>query len=154
PVLVETRRGVEQFQRIRETLARVELTDGFTFADLVLETAGRLPRDATVVAVLPHVPVETALALGNLRRNGLAVTAVLIMCDAREVERGYGRLLAEGIKDVRHLADEAGLPELCRQQVLGTSAGLWVPVEPKAASDDGSPTWADRTSYRFGNSEE
>ena len=35
PLLVETRRGVEQLQRIRETLARVELTDGLTFAELV-----------------------------------------------------------------------------------------------------------------------
>src|SRR5438128_5482470 len=79
PLLVETRRGVEQFQRIREVLARVELTDGLSFAHLVLETAGRLPRDATVVALLPHVPIETALALGNLQRRGFAVTAVLLM---------------------------------------------------------------------------
>src|SRR5262245_55458270 len=35
PQLVETRRGVEQLQRIRELLARAELTDGLTFAQLV-----------------------------------------------------------------------------------------------------------------------
>jgi uncharacterized repeat protein (TIGR01451 family) len=35
PIIVETRRGAEQFQRIRETLARVELTDGLTFAELL-----------------------------------------------------------------------------------------------------------------------
>src|SRR5579871_1552928 len=70
PVVVETRRGVQQFQRIREVLARLELTDGLTAAQLILETASRLPRDATVVALLADVPVEAALALGALRRQG------------------------------------------------------------------------------------
>ena len=46
------RRGAEQLLRILETLARVELTDGLSFAQLVVETASRLPRDATVVALL------------------------------------------------------------------------------------------------------
>jgi uncharacterized protein (DUF58 family) len=147
PVVVETRRGAEQFQHIREALARVELTDGFTFADLVGEAVGRVPRDATVVAVLGDVPVETALALGNLRRHGFAVTAVLIMCDERQLERNYGRLVAEGVRDVRHLRNEAGIPELCRQQVLGPSAGGWVPFEKSEEVAEGS--WADRTAYRF-----
>jgi uncharacterized protein (DUF58 family) len=117
PLVVETRRGVEQFQRIRETLARVELTDGMTAANLILETAPRLPRDATVVALLPDAPVETTLALGNLRRHGFAVSAILIMQSDEQLEKSYGRLLAEGIMDVRHLKSEAELPELCRQEV-------------------------------------
>src|SRR5262249_17315273 len=123
PVVVETRRGVEQFQRIRETLARVELTDGMPFGQLILEAATRMPGDGTIVALLPDVPVETALALGNLRRRGFAVTAVLLLMDADQLEVGYGRLLAEGVRDVRHLKDEAGIPELCRQQVLGPTLG-------------------------------
>src|SRR5262249_60152466 len=79
PQVVPTRRGVEQFQLIRETLGRVELTDGLTFAQLVLEATERLPRDATVLAILPEVSVETGLALGNLRRQGHAISVVLIM---------------------------------------------------------------------------
>ena len=43
PMIVETRRGAEQFQRTRETLARLELTEGLTFAELILETSSRLP---------------------------------------------------------------------------------------------------------------
>lgn len=151
PVVIETRRGEEQFQHIREALARLELTDGMTFAQLVLETAGRMPRDATVLALLPDVPVETALALGNLRRRGLAVAAVLIGCDGDRLERGYGRLVAEGVRDVRHLADEAGLPELCRQQALGPTAGTWVPFE--TAPEAGAPDWAGGTPYRLDNPE-
>jgi uncharacterized repeat protein (TIGR01451 family) len=117
PVTVPTRRGAEQLQRIRETLARVELTDGLTAAELLTEAAPRLPRDATLIAVLPDVPIETAVALGNMRRRGLAITAVLLILGPDALERAYGRLLAEGIRDVRHLADEAALPELCRSQV-------------------------------------
>lgn len=117
PLIVETRRGVEQLYRIREMLARVELTDGLPFAQLVLETVSRLPRDATVVAVLGDVPLETAFTLGNLRRRGYAVTAVLIALNQDRLEKGYGRLVSEGVRDVRHLEDEAGLPDLCRQQV-------------------------------------
>jgi uncharacterized protein (DUF58 family) len=119
PLIVETRRGVEQFQRIRETLARIELTDGLTSAELIAETTSRLPRDATIVALLPNAPVETALALGSLRRQGYAVSVVLISPEAEQLEKSYGRLLAEGIKDVRHLRDEAGLAQLCQEQVAG-----------------------------------
>ncbi len=117
PLLVETRRGVEQLQRLRETLARVELTDGLTFAEMVSETISRLPRDATILAVLPDVSVETAISLGNLRRSGLAITVVLILLDDAPLERAYGRLIAEGIRDIRHLKSEEQLPELCRRQV-------------------------------------
>jgi hypothetical protein len=84
---------------------------------LVTETASRLPRNATVVALLPDVPAETALALGNLHRQGFAVAVVLIMLELGPLEQAYGRLLAEGILDVRHLKDEAGLPTLCQQPV-------------------------------------
>ena len=47
PQVVNTARGADQLMRILETLARVEKTDGLTFAELVVETASRLPRDAT-----------------------------------------------------------------------------------------------------------
>jgi uncharacterized protein (DUF58 family) len=128
PQLVETRRGVEQLHRIRELLARAELTDGLTFDQLVGEAVPRLPRDATVVAVLPRVPEEAAIALGNLRRQGFAVVAVLILLDPDPLEAAWGRLTAEGIRDVRHLADEAALPELARRHVDRSSPYSFVPV--------------------------
>ncbi len=117
PLVVETRRGVEQLQRMRDVLARAELSGGLTFAQLVDETVSRLPRDATVLAVLPQVSVETALTLGNLRRRGFAITVVLILFEDMALEGAYGRLIAEGIRDVRHLRDEAELPDLCRSHV-------------------------------------
>jgi uncharacterized repeat protein (TIGR01451 family) len=117
PLVVETRRGPEQLRRILETLARVELTDGLTFAQLVIEASARLPRDATVVAILSDVTPETALALGNLRRMGYAVTAVLVLFSDDAMEATRGRLIAEGL-DVRHLKEEAEIGALCQRQVL------------------------------------
>jgi hypothetical protein len=84
---------------------------------MIVESAHRIPRDATALAVLPDVPVETAIALGSLRRRGMAVAVVLVTMDDSGLERAYARLVAEGIRDLRHLTDEASLPELCRNHV-------------------------------------
>lgn len=116
PVTVPTRHGPEQLWRILETLARVELTDGLSFAQLIVETTSRLPRDATVVAVLARVSPETALALGSLRRRGHAVVAVLVIFDDFEFEDYAGRLLAQGI-EARRVTDEAGISMLCAQHL-------------------------------------
>jgi uncharacterized protein (DUF58 family) len=149
PIIVETRRGVEQLQRIRETLARLELTDGMTFAGLVLETAGRLPRDATVVAILPEASLETAVALGTLHRQGFAVTAILIAAEGRALERSHGRLMAEGVRDVRHLPRLEGLATLCQQQVLGRGQFTAVLPEEMAEAEEERPPWMEQTPYEM-----
>lgn len=132
PVIVETRRGYEQLQRIRESLARLELTDGLTFAELLLEATSRLPRDATVVAVLGDVTTEAAIALGNLRRSGFAVYAIVVLQGGDSSLGGaegtrllesdgmvdkIGRLIAEGI-NVRHINNEAAISSLCSEQLI------------------------------------
>jgi uncharacterized protein (DUF58 family) len=117
PMIVETRRGAEQFQRIRETLARLELSEGLTAAELLMESSNRLPRDATVVCVMADALEETAFALGNLRRSGFAVSVIFIWPDESTLEKSYGRLLSEGVRDIRILKSEAELPDLCNQQV-------------------------------------
>ncbi len=116
PMVVETRRGPEQLMRIMETLARVELSSGLSFAQLVTDTAGRLPRDATVLAILPSATPETAVVLGGLRRRGFAVTAVVIAYHVHEYEQHAGPLAGEGI-EVRHLKDQDDIANVCRQQV-------------------------------------
>jgi uncharacterized protein (DUF58 family) len=126
PVVVGTRRGFDQFQQIRETLARLELTDGSTFARMLLEVAPRLPRDATLVAVLPAVSVETAVALGTMRRQGFAISAVLIgLADDGTDDRAVavGRLAAEGVRDVRLVDSEALLA------LLGDRAAAGMPAD-------------------------
>ena len=112
PVVVETRRGFDQFQKIREALARLELSDAMDFAHLCLEMAARVPRDATIIAVLPRVPAETAVALGTLRRQGFAVTAILIGLDENHKLEAHGRLLAERVRDIRYVNTEEELANL------------------------------------------
>lgn len=119
PVVVETRRSFDQFQKIREALARLEVTDAFTFAQLALEMAPRMPRDATVIAILPRVPVETAIALGTLRRQGFAVSVILIGLDESEKIEAHGRLLAETVRDIRYLNSEAELSALGTNTAAG-----------------------------------
>src|SRR5262249_16278496 len=117
PLQVPTRRGSDQFQRIRELLARVELTDGMTFAHFTLEIARGIPRDAPVIAFLPDVPVKTAVALSNLQRQGFAVSVVLVMLEDENMERAYGRLMAESLRDIRHVTSEASLADLCQSSM-------------------------------------
>ncbi len=126
PVVVETRRGYDQFQKIREMMARLELTDGTPFSGFVIEMGQRMPRDATVIAILPRVPVDTSVALGQLRRQGYAVSAVLIGLtdegsDARSV--AAGRLMAEGIRDIRYVNSELDI------QALGDRSAVPSPAE-------------------------
>jgi uncharacterized protein (DUF58 family) len=117
PLVVPARRGIEQFQRILETLARVELNDGLSLRELVDEAGNRLPRNATVIAILGQVSLETAVVLGSLRRQGYAVTAVLVQFREEAGEEGHARLAAEGI-DVRRVSDEASVSLLCQRQLL------------------------------------
>jgi uncharacterized protein (DUF58 family) len=117
PLIVPTRRGPEQLIRILETLARVELTDGLPLPALIEEAASRLPRDATIIAILPPGSVESAIALGNLRRRGFAVTAVLNLFEDWDFAEAAAPFLAEGI-ETRHLKDEDSIREICRQIAL------------------------------------
>jgi hypothetical protein len=118
PQVVETRRGVEQWMRIRETLARVELTDGMNFVELVAETTCRMPRDATVVAILQEVTDEFAIALGNLRRQGFAVTAILSIHESYDFAEASRHLLAEGIS-THQLRDHESIADIARAQLMG-----------------------------------
>lgn len=113
PVVVPTRRGAEQLPQILEALARAELTDGLTFAQLVVDPLSRLKPDATVVAILTRVTPEAAVSLGNLRRRGFAVEVLLNLYDGWEFDEAAGALAGQGIV-AHHLADEAAIPGICR----------------------------------------
>lgn len=119
PLVVPTRRGSDQLPQILRTLARIELSNGLSFPQLVLETASRMPRDATVIAVLPAVPESTAAALGSLRRRGIAVTVILTMFSTEDdFSDAVGRLMAEQIS-VRQVESDEGVAQVCSAQTLG-----------------------------------
>jgi uncharacterized repeat protein (TIGR01451 family) len=113
PLVIATRRGPEQLLRILETLARVELTDGLSLPQLIEESASRMPRDATVIAILPGGSIESAFALGSLKRRGFAVTVILNLFETHDFADAAAPYLAEGI-EVRHLRDEMSIVEICR----------------------------------------
>lgn len=117
PVIVPTRRGEDQMLRILETLARLELTDGLALPQLIVETAQRLPRDATVLAILARVTEADAVALSLLKRQGFAVEAIINTYDEFDYATMAGLLWREGIA-ARHLADEASLTRLCEAMTI------------------------------------
>lgn len=117
PLVVPTLRGAEQLARILELLARVEKSDGLSFMQLVQETSARLPRDATVVAIVPDASDEIVVALSSLRRRGYAVTAIVNVYENWDFSEAAGRLLAEKIA-VRHLQSLDTLADVCRQHAM------------------------------------
>lgn len=117
PLVVPTGRGPETLMQILQALARAELTDGFEFSQLVVETMSRMPRDSTVVAILPTASPAAILALQMLHRRGYAVTAILNFWDDYEYAQTAGQLAASGIP-AQHLKDESAVADICRQFAL------------------------------------
>lgn len=117
PVIVSTRRGPEQLQLLRETLARLELNQGLELPDLIDEAESFLPRDATIIAILAKVTPATAIALSALRQRGYAIEIILIILERSEHEAAMQLLATENL-DARHLVDEAAIAEICRRQAL------------------------------------
>ena len=117
PVIVATRRSNIQLRQILETLARVEKSAGLPLAQLIHESASRMPHSATVIALLTSVTTEAAIALGNLRRRGMAVTAIVNVYDEYDFARVAGPLVAERI-EVRQLRDRAGIARMCQKLML------------------------------------
>ncbi|HEY4417777.1 MAG TPA: DUF58 domain-containing protein [Verrucomicrobiae bacterium] len=123
PVRIETRKGTEKMTQILETLARLELTDGLEFSEMVATVIPQIPRDATVVPVLRHVTPATAIALGELVRRGFLVTAVIVAFDKDPVPdwaqppEWAGLLLSHGI-DFRLVNSEASVMNLCTEAIV------------------------------------
>lgn len=117
PVIVPTRQGADQLSRILETLARLELTDGLSLSELLVESTGRIPRDATVIAVLCSASEETAIALGQMRRRGYSVLVVMVCYDDSRFREATARLMAQNL-EVRRVESEELLGELCRQRMV------------------------------------
>lgn len=117
PQVVGTRRGADQLNRIVELLARVELTDGLRLPELIGETSARMPRDAAVIAIVSHLEERDAIALGNLRRQGFAVSVILNLHDNWRFADAAGPLLAQRLP-VHHLRSEEDIVSVCLQTVV------------------------------------
>ena len=73
------------------------------------------------MAILPQVSVETSVAIGQLRRQGFAISAILIGISDDDKPVYLGRLAAEGIRDVRFVHNENELLNLGERAAAGPS---------------------------------
>ncbi len=123
PVIVPTRKGAEQFRQVVETLARLELNSGLSFAELLNESAPGIRRDATVVPVLEQVTPEIAIALGELTRSGFIITALVVSIEESNIPDWArppdwaGMLLSQGV-DFRIINSEESISQLCAEAVV------------------------------------
>lgn len=116
PVGVPTKRDEHQARQIYDLLARLEKTDGLSFFQMVQESQQRYPKDASIIAILSEINLEYGVALGELRRQGYAVTAIVNCYDVEKYSQLATALFAEGI-EARHLRDEDSIREICTRQV-------------------------------------
>jgi uncharacterized protein (DUF58 family) len=123
PVLLEAAKGEDQLAEILATLARLEHTDGLEFAAMIREAAPGISRDTTVVAVLGTVTPQIAIALGDVARRGLLVTAIIVSMEMEAVP-DWARppdwaqmLLAQGI-DFRVVNSEEAVGNLCAEAII------------------------------------
>ncbi len=117
PVIVPTRKSAEQMTHLLEALARLEKTDGLSLSQLLIESAPRIPRDATVLVILSTITLENAVALGGLRRQGFSVEVIVNCFSDEEFLTVSGPLLGEGIH-ARHLKDEQSIIAICEKQLI------------------------------------
>jgi uncharacterized protein (DUF58 family) len=117
PVIVPTLKSVEQSIRINRALARLELSDGMDLGTLIVEAGSRLPRDATVIAIVAEMNMENAIALGNLKKQGYSVVAVVNTYSEERFAQTKGPLFGEGI-GAMHLKDESSIRSICERQAM------------------------------------
>lgn len=117
PLVVATGRGPDQIHHIFATLARIELTDGLDLGQLILETTSRMPRDATVITIMPRATNRDVVALQTLRRQGFAVAVILNVHDESDFAEASGPLQSVGIPTY-HLKDEASITVVCQNYLL------------------------------------
>ncbi len=117
PIFVPTRKSGDQVRLVLQMLARLELNDGLTLSQLIVESSQRMPADASVIVLLAQPTLEAAIALGTLRRQGRAVTTIVNSHDHEHYFRASGVLLNEGI-ETHMLHDDDSIAAICRRQKL------------------------------------
>jgi hypothetical protein len=121
--VLKAAKGEDQLGNILAALARLEHTDGLEFAAMIREAAQNISRDTTVVAVLGAVTSEIAIALGDVARRGLLVTAIVVSMEMEPVPDWArppdwaGMLLAQGI-DFRVVNSEETIGNLCAEAII------------------------------------
>ncbi|OYP28844.1 DUF58 domain-containing protein [Rhodopirellula sp. MGV] len=116
PVIVDVGRGPLQFQKLRTQLARLERSDGMSFAQLLIEAESRISSETTLIAIFQKATPETIATLVGFARRGKAVAAVINTIDFNEFGQAAGPLIAANIPTMQ-LADENSIRDVCRASV-------------------------------------
>lgn len=114
PVIVDADRGPVHFQELRRVLARLELSDGISIAETVVNVQQRLAHDTTLIVITQRCDRQTAAMLIGMRRRGWAVAVVINTADINDFAASAGPLQADGIETI-HLIDETQLPHATRR---------------------------------------
>ena len=117
PVIVSPQRGVENFNQVLRTLARLERTDGLRLPELLAEAQSRMPRDNSVIVLLQQLDERAAMALGLLRQQGYAVSAIINSYEDDAYAHTAGMLVSQRIA-VYRLTDEASISRLCETMLV------------------------------------
>jgi len=117
PVIMAPERGPTHFKQMVRTLARMEITDGLTFAELLVECESQLSGETTLLVILQECNAESMGALLDMQRRGRAVAVVINTHDINDYSRIAGPLIAAKIQTF-HLASEDSIADVCRETLL------------------------------------
>lgn len=115
PLQVLTQRSPIQAQQIIENLARILPGRGLDCAQLILEEFRGLPRDATLLPVVPYMNERLAMMLGEMKLSGFSVT-VFYIADPKGFDEAAA-ILAQHQIHVFHIQEEADLHEISPQRI-------------------------------------
>jgi len=115
PLSVRTARTPIQAQQIIENLARVLPSNGLDASGLLLESFRGLPRDATLLPIVPQVTERLAWTLASMKLSGFSVTVFFINHYTGYLEAC--RLLAPHAIPVLHITHEQSLYEIQPQAI-------------------------------------
>jgi len=115
PVEVPARKGGANLLEMMETLARLELGQGLSLAQMLAAEYVRLPRDAALIIIVPQVPAELVEMIARLKATGFVVS-VFVILNREEFIRAQARLSYEGV-NVFHIQQERDLDVLARRTI-------------------------------------
>ncbi len=114
PVILTPARGPVQFTEVHRTLARLERTNGLTFAEFLIECESQLSAETTMLVIVQETPPETIASLVSLSRRGRAVAVIINTHDINDYGASAGPLIADRIPTF-HLSSTDAIAEVCRQ---------------------------------------
>ncbi|MCP4887610.1 MAG: DUF58 domain-containing protein [Planctomycetaceae bacterium] len=117
PIILAPARGPNHLREIMRTLARLEITDGLTFSELLVECESQISAETTLLVILQQAEPETIAALIGLQRRGRAVAIIINTHDINDYSSIAGPLIASRIPTF-HLASADAISDVCRQTLL------------------------------------